>query len=316
MILRNVELWKLQHVVALARAGSFVKAAEELRLTQSALTRSIQSLEKRFGVRLFDRERSGVRLTAIGREVLQRAESLLLDSADVTRFLERAAKGDVGEVSFGLTALPAKLFLAPMMLELFATKPNLRCSVAVRSPADLLERLTSDRIEFFLAGHVPESPNVPLSTSSLLNVSSVLAVRAGHPLLRRANLALEDLAPYPVVVSLIEALAPAGRSILDSRRASLRSDDYASLLRITLNSDAIWSTAMPPHSSAAAELGLTILPPVRAVEHSNFVLQAVQLARRTLSPAAQEVLDDLTRRCAEVAAGDVAGVLLSATSSH
>jgi DNA-binding transcriptional LysR family regulator len=302
MTSRNIEFWKLQHVAVLARHGSFVKAAEELHLTQSALTRSIQGLEKQFAVRLFDRERSGVILTAIGRELLQRAEPLLLDCADVTRFLQRAAKGDVGEVAFGLTALPAKLFLAPLMQELFAAKPHLRCSVSVRAPVELLQLLTSDKIEFFLAAHIPDSPNVPLDVTDLLEVSRVLAVRAGHPLLQRGPLSLEDLAPYPVVVSLVEAVAPAPPppSVLDSHQASLRTDDYAALLRVTLNSDAIWSTSMPPHSGAAAELGLMLLPLASTLERSNFVLKSVTLARRTLSPAARETLNNLSRRCAEI----------------
>jgi DNA-binding transcriptional LysR family regulator len=296
---RNIELWKLQHVAVLARHGSFVKAAEELRLTQSALTRSIQGLERQFGVRLFDRERSGVTLTAIGRELMQRAEPLFLDSADVTRFLQSASQGDVGEVAFGLSALPAKLFLAPLMLKLFTEKPHLRCSVAVQAPRELMQMLTSDRIEFFLAAHIPASPNVPLAVTELLEVSRALAVRVGHPLLGRGPVSLEDLAPYPIVVSLAEGVASGPPSLLDSRPASLRSGDYAALLRITLNSDAIWSTSMPPHSSAAAELGLAVLPLAQALERSNLVLKSVRLARRTLSPAARETLGELERRCAE-----------------
>jgi DNA-binding transcriptional LysR family regulator len=303
MTSRNIELWKLQHVATLARHGSFVKAAEELHLTQSALTRSIQGLEKQFGVRLFDRERSGVTLTAIGRELMQRAEPLFLDSADVTRFLQHAARGDVGEVAFGLSALPAKLFLAPLMLKLFADKPRLRCSVVVRSPPELLQQLVSDKIEFFLAAHIPESPNVPLAVTDLLEVSRVLAVRVGHPLLGRGPVSLEDLAPFPIIVSLAEGVASSSPSILDSRPASLRSGDYAALLRLTLSSDAIWSTSMPPHSSAAAELGLALLPLAHALERSNLMLKSVRLARRTLSPAAREILDDLTRRCADAGVG-------------
>jgi DNA-binding transcriptional LysR family regulator len=299
MTSRNVELWKLQHVAVLARHGSFVKAAEELHLTQSALTRSIQNLEKQFGVRLFDRERSGVTLTAIGRELMQRAEPLFLDSADVTRFLQRAARGDVGEVSFGLSALPAKLFLAPLMQELFAEKPELRCSVVVRSPPELLQQLMSDKIEFFLAAHTPESPTVPLAVTELLEVSRVLAVRVGHPLLGRGPVSQEDLAPYPIIVTLAEGVSSDAPGILDTRPASLRSGDYAALLRITLESDAIWSTTLPPHSGAAAELGLALLPLAQTLERSNLVLKSVTLARRTLSPAARDILDDLTRRCAE-----------------
>ena len=135
MSLEAIDLRKLHHVVVLARARSFIKAAEELRLTQPALTRSIQSIEKRFAIRLFDRERSGVALTAVGREFLRRAQSLLIEANDLTRYAERTGKGEAGELAFGLTALPAKLFLASLAIDLFATKPrwSARSRCAIRS---------------------------------------------------------------------------------------------------------------------------------------------------------------------------------------
>jgi len=61
-----MDLRKLRHVLALHEEGSFVKAAARVNLTQSALSRSIQTLESSLELTLFDRTREGVVATTAG----------------------------------------------------------------------------------------------------------------------------------------------------------------------------------------------------------------------------------------------------------
>jgi DNA-binding transcriptional LysR family regulator len=300
MTLDAIELRKLHHVVVLARARSFIKAAEELGLTQPALTRSIQSIEKRFAIRLFDRERSGVALTAVGREFLRRAQSLLIEANDLTRFAERTSKGDAGELAFGLTALPAKLFLSSLAIDLFAKKPALVCSVAVRDPVDLVELLVDEKIELCLASVVPASPNAALHIEELVELPTAFAVREGHPLLKRRQLSMQDLQAYPLLLGRFEPGTRAN-SALSRHPAKLQSDDYGALRKIALHSDAVWRTTMPFALGDDDSVPLVRLPLVDVYDSPSTVLKAVTLARRTLSPAARDLLDDLRRRCAEIA---------------
>jgi DNA-binding transcriptional LysR family regulator len=298
MSLMNIELRKLQHVLVLARTGSFVRAAQELHLTQSALTRSIQAIEARFTIRLFDRDRSGVRLTAVGREFLKRAQPLLNEADDLARFLQRTGKGEIGHVSFGLSTLPAKLFLTPLILHLFQVKQGLHCSVAVRDPDELLEMLEQDKIEFFLGSYVPAARAASLEVTELTEVHSTLMVRKGHPLLQRPALSIEDVKSFPVLVSLFEPRSRGPREFLDSHPNIVLSDDYSSLMQITLSSDAIWLTAALPDQEDAAPSDLVRLPLSQGRASEQVTLKSVKLARRTLSPTAKDVLDELQRRCA------------------
>ena len=71
-----LDLYKLQHFVVVARTGSFRQAAEQLHLSQPALSRSIQALERRYGVTLLDRSRTGVHLTTVGQQLLARAHQI------------------------------------------------------------------------------------------------------------------------------------------------------------------------------------------------------------------------------------------------
>lgn len=68
-----LDLRKLRHVVVLARRLNYVRAADELGITQPTLTRSIQALERQLQVRLFDRDHGSVNLTPRGRSIAERA---------------------------------------------------------------------------------------------------------------------------------------------------------------------------------------------------------------------------------------------------
>ena len=67
----EVELRRLRHLIALAEHGNFGRAAAACYITQPALSRSIQALEAQVGAALFDRRRTGVELTDMGRLLLQ-----------------------------------------------------------------------------------------------------------------------------------------------------------------------------------------------------------------------------------------------------
>jgi DNA-binding transcriptional LysR family regulator len=80
---------QLRHFIALARAGSFVRASVSLNMTQPALSRSIRALEDELGQPLFDRFGRRIELTRFGREALDRA-SLLLEEAERLRLSGRS----------------------------------------------------------------------------------------------------------------------------------------------------------------------------------------------------------------------------------
>ena len=72
-----IDLQKLRHAVAISRAGSYNAAAREICISQSALTRSVNLLEETYGVRLFERGRSGAKLTLEGAQFIKVAEDAL-----------------------------------------------------------------------------------------------------------------------------------------------------------------------------------------------------------------------------------------------
>ena len=72
-----VELEQLKQLIAFAKYGTLSKAAEELYISQPALSRSIQKLEKTLGVELFDRKKNKMELNKNGKTVIQYVEKIL-----------------------------------------------------------------------------------------------------------------------------------------------------------------------------------------------------------------------------------------------
>lgn len=143
---------ELEAFTATARKGSVTRAAEGLGLSQSAVSRSIKSLESRLGVVLFDRDRQRIALSDAGRAFLPEAEALLAA-------LDRAA---LGVMSFGghrsvlrLACLPtfAQVWLLPRLADFSAAAPDVTFDVTAILAAPDFARDPCDAA--ILRGHAP-----------------------------------------------------------------------------------------------------------------------------------------------------------------
>ena len=94
-------LRQLQCALALAEYGHFGKAADAIGITQSGLTQSIARLESHYGVALFDRQRDGVRPTALGEVLLDDARIIIARLDDTSRRIQLMSELDIGELSIG-----------------------------------------------------------------------------------------------------------------------------------------------------------------------------------------------------------------------
>lgn len=102
-----MELDLLRAFLRTAASGNFTETAQQLSITQPALSKRIGRLEKHIGGRLFDRGRHGAALTALGRALLPDAEALVATADEVLRRARRRAAGDEGRLSlgFGMSSL-------------------------------------------------------------------------------------------------------------------------------------------------------------------------------------------------------------------
>lgn len=143
-----MEIRQLQHFVALHRVRSFVQAANEHEITQSALSRSLKKLETEIGHRLFDRNTHEVEPTAAGEALIDWAR----DVVDAMRAFEeeanRLASGEGGHVRIGTGPFPAHPLITRSISRLAAEHPGIQVSVVAGTPRDLLAALVERELDF------------------------------------------------------------------------------------------------------------------------------------------------------------------------
>ena len=159
-----MDLRRWTHVVAVADRRSFVRAAEQVHLSQPALTRSVQAAESELGMRLFDRGTGDVTVTPAGEFVIARARRLIFDSRCLARDVELYRNRGLGDTAFGVGPYPAATFLPPLLARLRREHPGVNLRVEINNWQLLLQRLLEEDIEFFVADtrDLPANPLLQL----------------------------------------------------------------------------------------------------------------------------------------------------------
>ncbi|MEL6478264.1 MAG: LysR family transcriptional regulator [Pseudomonadota bacterium] len=139
----------LDHAAALALAEErhFGRAARRLGISQPALTARLRRLETAVGARLFDRDRSGVRMTAAGSAFVEGARRTL-DAADATVEAARAAQDGFGEMlRIGFTQIAAHQIMAPILERFRLGNPDARLSLSEGTTASLERDLEQGAVD-------------------------------------------------------------------------------------------------------------------------------------------------------------------------
>lgn len=287
-----LQLRSLNHLVTLARRLSFARAAEDLGISQSALSRSIQSLEAQLGMRLFDRDRAGVIPTVQGRVAVERAVLLLADAQDLERELVLSASAEAGHVRFGMAPMPALALLPAVISERLREAPEVTNEVTVRDAPALWALLVAGDIEFFVTneGFTFDTPTPRMETLGHFPIG--FFVRAGHPLLAGDCPGLR----FPVVRASWTGL-PLPPDIQQRMRGTANViEDFGSLAAITAASDAIWFAST---YAVTEELGagkLQELPRETLGGPHGVDVILYSLERRSPSPAARSIKQLLRQR--------------------
>jgi DNA-binding transcriptional LysR family regulator len=289
-----LELRSLTYLLALARRANYARAADDLGISQPALTRAIQSLERRLGMRLFDRDRSGVNPTPHGAAFIERAAALVENARDLERMAAREAAGASGRVRFGIAPMPARAILAEALSRQVVAAPDMTNEVVVRNVEALWPLLIAGDIEFFVSaeGQIPQAP--PVRSEVLGTFPYGLIVRAGHPELSDPDSGPgsgpESGSALPVLISSGSGFqVPAGFE--DRLRLPPHVvEDFETLAAMTQACDAIWICS-PFAVREELARGLLQLLPARGGSPAEMRIVMYSLGRRSRSPAALALRD-------------------------
>src|SRR5947199_2091394 len=136
---RRMKLQDLHVLVTVMQTGSMGKAAQQLNISQPAVSRSIAELEHAFGVRLVDRHRKGIEPTEYGRALLDCGVAVFDDLRQGVRNIEFLADPTTGQVRIGNTLTSAESFIAAVIDRLSRRYSRIIFDV-VPAGADILHR--------------------------------------------------------------------------------------------------------------------------------------------------------------------------------
>ena len=186
----------LEHFVVLARTRNFTRAAEELHMSQSSLSRSIQRLEEQMGRVLFDRKPREVILTEAGELLLDKAKSILREVDDL--FFEISQVGRKSRIRLGVIPTIAPYFL-PGFLGFFCDEfPEIAVTVQEDTTEHLLRRCENGEIDLVILALPVEARH--LQIEALFDEELLLVLPAGHALTKGKKIRMEALADYPFVM--------------------------------------------------------------------------------------------------------------------
>ncbi len=282
----DIDLKRLEQVLTVARTGSISEAAQELHITQPALSRSIAALEDRYSIRIFERDRAGARLTEVGKLVVEEAGQLLRQARAVDHNFKLYRSGEAGRFACGLGPLLGSLILPSLAQRFLRERPGLQLQAVTKSAEVLYQELQDDQIEILFCGggQLDDRPDVVRESVGHCDITAI--VRTDHPLARRRRLALEELSGYPVLSGVEMAMMQR-----DATRGAFVCDNYHILRDITLDSDAVWISSPQFVVEELREGRLKALPLAGDGVPGRVEICMVYRQATRLSPVAEAVRD-------------------------
>lgn len=190
--MRYVQLRAFHHV---ATCGGFSRAAEELRLTQPAISDQVRKLEEEYDVLLFNRHKRQVSLTPQGERLLDITRRLFDSESQALELLSEARALRSGTLRIVADSAHHLLHILARFRDRY---PGVRITVHAGNTESVLDALHAYEADIGVLGNLPESRDIK---ALKLNSTPIVAFTArDHPVAGRASLSFRELARLPLVL--------------------------------------------------------------------------------------------------------------------
>jgi DNA-binding transcriptional LysR family regulator len=189
----------LQAFIAVAENQSFSQAAEQLFLTQPAVSKRIAALESELDTRLFDRIGRKVELTETGHALLPRARKILLDVEDSRRAISNLSGNISGKLSIGTSHHIGLHRLPPVLRNYTRQYPEVELDLHFMDSEEACRAVEHGDLELGIV-------TLPLQTPEDLQATFIwpdplaVVVEKNHPLAYQSNITLALLAEEPAIL--------------------------------------------------------------------------------------------------------------------
>ena len=288
----NVSLPQLKAFAAVARQKSFTRAAAELGLTQSAISRSVRELEEKIDQRLFDRTTRQVELTDAGEHLSQRICHLIEEVEQTLRESHGTGKPCQGIVQIATDPVLSSMSVPMWLAGCRTAWPGIGITLRDRSHECVLQSVRSGEVDFGIASNPAACDDLYCEPLYIDALQAVLP--AGHPLAARESLGWGELADASVLSldhnSGVQSAVERALSTYHVRPGSLQLlGHFAAIFGMVAMGLGIG--VVPARAQSAGLAPTAVLRPLRPQVNSNVML--VRRKARSLKPNAAAVWDNL-----------------------
>ena len=288
----HMEVHQLRYFCAVARRGSFTRAAEDERIAQPSLSQQILKLEAELGAPLFERRGRTVRLTPCGELLLPQAQEILRRLTCARQSVQALVNGVHGRLAVGAIPTVMPYFLAPRAPEFTAEFPEVDLRLVENTTPRLIEALQSGDIDLAVVALPIASPD--MICSELFREPVLAALPPQHPL------AAAEVVDFSALRQEKMLLLREGHCFRDNalevcRKARIRSesifesDQLASIFAMVASGVGI---SLAPAMAAGAAASCRLLPLRRPVHRRIGYIHA----RRQFHAHAETAFTDWLRR--------------------
>jgi DNA-binding transcriptional LysR family regulator len=191
----NLHLLRL--FTAVVQQGSFSKAAAFLVISQPAVSKAVQELERQVGGPLLDRSSSGVTLTAAGQTLYRYAEQIFLTERAATLELARLRGVEAGRLALGASTTIGVYRLPPLLADFAERYPRVRLFLDIGTTNDIVARLLTSPLDLALV----EAPVADdrLDVAPLWRDRLVVIAPPRHSLARQSSVRLDEVLAQPFI---------------------------------------------------------------------------------------------------------------------
>ena len=188
---------RLQVFHTVARLLSFTKAAEELHMTQPAVTFQVRQLEEQFNTRLFDRTHNRISLTDAGKRVYECAERIFELYSEMDNSV-RELTGDIsGVLILGASTTVAEYMLPALLGDFKEKNPEVTIRLKVANTDGIVTMVENNAIDLGVVEAPVNNKNLVVEKCRMDQL--VVIVPPGHSLANEQSISLEKLIQYPFI---------------------------------------------------------------------------------------------------------------------
>ncbi len=189
----------LQAFAAVAETGSFSTAAEQMHLTQPAISKRIALLENQLDCSLFDRAGRQITLTEAGRTLLPHAQSVLQELRAAKRHIQDLRGGVTGLLTMGISHHMGLHRLPPVLQQFTEQYPDVRLDIDFLDSEEAYERVLLGEVELGVITLAPEA-KPSLQQTPIWKDELVVTVARNHPLASQQRVSARTLSHYRAIL--------------------------------------------------------------------------------------------------------------------